>query len=397
MNYIAQLQDRKRVLLISARNSLENHPGKHWTAAHQREYDATIAEVERIESKLRTAENDEFTAEQLIQFEETRVRDETLAPLFRKYLRQGFEQFTDDQRRTYRNTMSTTTGSQGGFTVPSQTAKVFADVLKDFSSMRRNAEVFQTDTGDATWGYPTSDGTSEVGEFLAENAAASSQDPSFASASLQTFKVSSKIITAPIELVMDSNLDFENYIMTRVAARIGRISNTKFTVGSGTNEPTGFTTVASVGKVGTTGETTTIIHDDVIDLIHSVDPGYRQYKTGAVFMGSDAIFKVLRKLKDTTNQRPIYLPAGGDTPESVMGYSFQVNNDVAVPAANAKSLFFGNFFLGYKIRDSLEVTLFRMEDSAYAKLGQVAYLAFARTGGNCVDGASIKYFQQSAT
>jgi HK97 family phage major capsid protein len=35
-------------------------------------------------------------------------------------------------------------------------------------------------------------------------------------------------------------------------------------------------TIADSGKVGTTGQTLTVIYDDLIDLVHSVDPAYRE-------------------------------------------------------------------------------------------------------------------------
>ena len=46
----------------------------------------------------------------------------------------------------------------------------------------------------------------------------------------------------------------------------------------------------------------------------------------------------------------------------------------------------------------MQFTLFRFTDSAYSKLGQVGFLAWARSGGNYVDvGNSLKYYQNSAT
>ena len=69
---------------------------------------------------------------------------------------------------------------------------------------------------------------------------------------------------------------------------------------------------------------------------------------------------------------------------------------MAVPAANAKSLAFGNY-KRYMIRDAMELTMFRFDDSAYMKLGQVGFLAWARTGGNLLDVNSVKLYQHSAT
>ena len=73
-----------------------------------------------------------------------------------------------------------------------------------------------------------------------------------------------------------------------------------------------------------------------------------------------------------------------------------INNDLDAPAANAKSMAFGNFSR-YLIRDAMDITFFRFDDSAYAKLGQVGFLAWARTGGNLLDANSVKVYQHSAT
>jgi len=46
----------------------------------------------------------------------------------------------------------------------------------------------------------------------------------------------------------------------------------------------------------------------------------------------------------------------------------------------------------------MNAELFRFTDSAYAKLGQVAYLAWMRSGGNLLDvGGSIKYYINAAS
>jgi hypothetical protein len=46
----------------------------------------------------------------------------------------------------------------------------------------------------------------------------------------------------------------------------------------------------------------------------------------------------------------------------------------------------------------MEVTLFRFDDSAYTKRGQVGFLAWARGDGKTISaGQPIKYFQHSAS
>ena len=399
MNNIQKLSEAKNEYGRMARNLIDQNPGKMWTAGHQAQYDDYVASAERLGDQITALERarDGYADANVQDAIDTAYRERRAPrdPLMDTFLRQGMNGFSDEQQLAIRNTMSTTTGSQGGFTVPSEVATRFSDILKDYSAVRATAEVITMKTG-SVFGWPISDGSAEVGERLAENATATASDPSFSSASLQTWKYSSKIFTVPVELLQDSNLDLEGYILNRAAARIGRIQNTDFTLGTSGGQPTGFSAAASTGKVGLTGQTTSIIYDDLVDLIGSVDPAYRK-KPGTCFMLSDAAWKIIRKLKDTTNARPLFLPADGIQPETLMGYPVQVNPDCAVMAANARSVFFGNWNVGYKVLDSLQVSLLRLTDSVYAKLGQVGFLAFARSGGNLVDSTAVKAYLNSAT
>ena len=172
--------------------------------------------------------------------------------------------------------------------------------------------------------------------------------------------------------------------------------------------PMGLITAATVGKVGTTGQTLTIIYDDLVDLIDSIDAAYLDVPpnlgTGDVsepgFMCSQAMRRVIRKIKDTSG-RPIWTPSydegmSAKTPDRLLGYPVYLNNDIAAPGVSAKSLAFGNLHQ-YLIRDAMDITMFRFDDSAYAKLGQVGFLAWARTGGNLLDSKAVALYQHSAT
>jgi hypothetical protein len=214
-----------------------------------------------------------------------------------------------------------------------------------------------------TINYPTSDGTSETGELLAQNATAAALDLSFGVKAIGAYKYSSKSVAVPIELLQDSAVDIEAFVTKRLVTRLGRITNTHFTTGTGSGQPNGIVTAAGSGKVGTTGQTLTVIYDDLIDLQHSVDPAYRQ-PGNCRFMMNDASVKVIRKIKDTTN-RPIFVPGydndvpgkPGGVPDTLLGDPIQVNQDVAVMAANAKSILYGDFSF-YTIRDALDMQMY---------------------------------------
>ena len=404
---IQAMREKRGVLAKDVRDLMDKHPADKpgaWGDEQQKVYDEKVGEIERLDAAIsREQKLLDLSAEKA--FKEAGGREleppkkTASAALFDKWMRGGDKALSAEEwGQIVRNTMSTTTGSEGGYTVESEIAATVIEAMKQFGGMRRVADVFSTAKGNPL-SYPTSDGTAEEGELLAENAPATDADPNFGTKSLNTFKFSSKVITVPIELLQDSVVDVEAMVRNRIAQRIGRITNKKFTIGTGTAEPNGVVTASTVGKTGTTGQTTTVIFDDLVDLIHSVDPAYRELGR-CRFMMHDSSLKVVRKLKDNQG-RPIFIPGwdglGRSMPDEILGYPVQINQDVAVMAANAKSILFGDFFF-YKIRDALEITFHRFTDSAYAKKGQVGFLAWHRAGGNYVDvGGGVKHYANSAT
>lgn len=300
-----------------------------------------------------------------------------------------------------RNAMSTTTTTEGGYTVATEYQKSVETLMKAFGGMRNVATRIQTGSG-ATMNFPTSDPTAEVGEIVGQNAAAAGLDTTFGNIALDTYKYSSKKIALPFELIQDSFIDIESYVQAILAMRLGRIQNTHFTTGDGSAKPYGLVTGASSGKVGTTGQTATVIYDDLVDLEHSVDPAYRN-QAGVGYMMNDASVKVLRKIKDGQS-RPIFVPGyeansviEGGAPDRLMGRPIYINQDIATMAANAKSILFGQFSK-YIIRDVMDLTLFRMTDSAFTLNGQVGFVAFMRSGGRLIDaGGGVRYYANSAT
>src|SRR5690606_17105231 len=107
----------------------------------------------------------------------------------------------------------------------------------------------------------------------------------------------------------------------------------------------------------------------------------------------------IRKIKDD-NGRPVFVPSddAGITKGqagTLLGYPIVINNNMAEMAASAKAILFGDF-KKYTVRDAMGLTLFRFTDSAYAKKGQVGFLAWMRSGGNLLDTGAVKYFQNPA-
>lgn len=400
---IQTMRERRNGLAIEARKLLDDTKDKTWTADNQLKYDNLTGEITDLDARItREQKLLDLAAEEKHAHREPadKKREATTddIQMFDFWMRRGEKGMSAEQAAKFYATLSTGVGSEGAYTVPSEVSSSLIDALKDFGGMRRAATIIQTAQGNPL-SYPTSDGTAEVGELLAENAAAAAADPVFGTAALTAYKYSSKVIAVPIELLQDSAVDIQAFVSKRIVERVGRITNQHFTTGTGSGQPNGIVTGSGAGKVGTTGQTTTVIYDDLVDLVEAVDVAY-ELAGDCRFMFGQAMRKVIRKLKDTAG-RPIWTPGyefgiSAGVPDLLLGKECVVNNDMPTPAANAKSIVYGDLSK-YIVRDVMALSLMRFDDSAYASKGQVGFLAFMRSGGNLVDVAAVKHYQHSAT
>lgn len=361
-----------------------------WSPAQRNAYDALLSDAERAEEQIQSVSRMAAHV-RASQFE-----------AFDLFARKSLNQMTPAELGRVQNAMSTGTSTEGGYSVGATVSAELASLLKGYGFMRQVASQITTEKGGAMT-YPTSDGTAESGEQLDENAAATSADPTFGMAGLNTYRFGSKLVTVPVELLQDSSVDIVEFLIRRFRDRIGRIQNLRFTTGTGGSQPTGLVTAVTVGKTGTTGQTTTVIYADLADLVDSVDDahlgmpsaGTDGQQAGTGWMLSQTARKVVRKLSDTAG-RPIWLPSYAGKPAQLLDYPAWINNDMAAPAASAKSIVFGNLS-AYMIRDALGLRVLRLDDSAFALKGQVGFLAFARAGGNLLDANAVKAYQHPAS
>lgn len=397
----------KRAAKAKALSDLVNKT--EWNAAaDQPIYDAGMSEIDEIDAQIkRISDTNEMVAREalnnsVIDASERAGRDQNSAgaAVYAKWLRGGDKALNEEDWAVVRNTMSTTTPTEGGYTVATDVATSVLEALKAYGGMRAVAEVLQTASGNPM-SFPTSDGTLEEGEIVPENAQASDGDVSFGSIGLPVYKYSSKVVTVPFELLQDSSVDIEGFVRGRLVMRLGRVTNRHFTIGTNVNQPNGIMVAAPVGVVGANGASlvTAVDYNSLVDLQHSVDPAYRDGGNCRFMMNDDSV-RIIRKIKDSQG-RPIFVPGyetgtPGGAPDRLLGDPIQVNQSVASMAASAKSIAYGDF-RHYKIRDVMAVQMFRFSDSVYTKKGQVGFLAWMRAGGNLTDiGGAVKTFVNAA-
>lgn len=321
---------------------------------------------------------------------------------FGDFIRHGLSGLEAEQRQVLRTgfvdgkelrAQGVATNTAGGYFVPTEFRRKIVETMKDYGAVRDVAEVITTESG-ATLPWPTNDDTANKGAILAENTQVTEQDVTLGQADLGAYMYTSKLVRVSLQLLQDSAFDMDTWLARKLGERLGRITNEHYTTGTGTAQPDGIQTNATVGKTGAGGQTTTVTYDDLIDLIHSVNPAYRR-SGRARFMLSDLSIGSVRKLKDSTN-RPLWEPSLQiGAPDSLLGYAIEPNDDMPAMAANAKSILFGDFFAGYVIRDVLGIQMLRLEER-YADFLQVGFLAFLRTDGTQQDASAYKAYRNAA-
>lgn len=290
-----------------------------------------------------------------------------------------------------------TNGSAGGYTIAQGFSGVLEKALKDYSGVRGACGQITTDTG-ATLPYPTEDDTGNTGARLDEGAEALFADDNFGVVNFGAFKYTSKGVLISNELLQDSEFDLAAHIEEQIGIRIGRAQGPDFTTGTGTGQPQGIVTAATLGITAASG--TAFTADELTRLAFSIDPAYRNDPSFGYMMHDTAVAYALL-LKDGQG-RPLLRDSyrDGITIPLLNGFPVHTNQFMdpcsgvgGVPVTAKKHVLCGAFEK-FKVRDVGTVRVRRL-DERYAEKDQVGFLGFARADSRCVNSAAIKYLQQA--
>lgn len=328
------------------------------------------------------------------------IRGESkMEPEFRKVLESGPKiEFTAEEKRdifTELRALSVGTDALGGYTVPTEMlAQIELAKLKYGGIFKSRAFVLETMNGREIE-LPTGNDTDNTGQLLAEAAAdAVDEDPAFGQKVLNAYMFSSKIVKISIELIQDSIIQMEKIIGDMLGERIGRAQSNYFTTGTGSSQPNGIVTASILGKTGAGGQTTTITAADLIDLKHSVDVAYRE---SAEYMMHDSTLKAIKLLVDD-NSRPLWSSGlAAREPATIDGDPYVINNSMAVMAASAKSMLYGDMSK-FWIRNVKGIELFRFSE-LYMVNRQIGLVAFQRADSEALNAGTnpIKHYINAAS
>lgn len=228
--------------------------------------------------------------------------------------------------------------------------------------------------------------------WTAENAPKTTTTASWNQVTL-TARKAAAIIYASDELIEDSTeIDVVREIIAMFAQAIGDAEDFAILRGNGTTQPTGLETARAAGTIASTAVGVNLDHDDIIDLVYSLRP---QYRNGASFLAHPNSIRFLRKLKDSQNR---YLWADNNNlvdrafSGTLQGYPVYEFYDLPTSVT-----FFGNWKLAYWMGDRKQMSVKISNDTSQAFTNdETAIRVVMRIAGNVVLGEAAKAITHAA-
>jgi len=285
-------------------------------------------------------------------------------------------------------------GTAGGYTIPTELSDQMVRSMKMWGPMYDDdiCTVVTTVGGNPII-LPTVDDTSVTAEQHIEGTPLTDdggKDVTFGKKQLEAYAYDTEFVRFSFELAADSVFNMEQLLGSLLGERLGRIANLQLTTGDGTGDPDGIVTASTLGK--TTASATGVAYDEIIDLVHSVDPAYRG-SPKARFMFNDLTLGALRKLKDGDGR---YIWTAGDVqngvPGTILGYRYSVNQAMDSIAASKKSILFGDFGK-YFVRKVGAPVIGVLRERFWPDLGIAGLI---RLDGELGDSAAVKHLIQHA-
>jgi len=299
---------------------------------------------------------------------------------FNQFIRVGKNGLTSD----FVGALQVGTDAEGGFLTPEEFETQLIQTMEPLSVMRQIANVIRTGSDR---NIPVESSRSSA-TWTAEEAAYTESDPVFARQTLGAHKLG-VIVKVSEELLQDAFFNVESYMAGNFARAFAEAEETAYFTGNGSGKPTGVTTQASAGV--TAAGTAAVTSDELIDLFHSLKPGYR---TSAVWTMNDSTAKLIRKLKDSDGQY-IWQPGlQAGQPDSILARPVRISDGMPAAATSAVSILFGDFS-HYTIADRAGVAMQRLNE-LYAANGQIGFKAHKRTEGKLLLAESVKKLTQAA-
>jgi len=417
MAEVKDLREKMAKLATEARakmSEVSDKTDEARAAEVEREFDAMMAEHDRLagvaermqkaEAALRSAQDIDVSRRPVAEARQAPAVDEGFKVDYRQAFytmiaNGGLDGLDSEVRNVLRGaevraqTAGTTTA--GGYTVPTELASFIEKAMIATGPMYDSSlfTVINT-TGGNTFNIPTVDDTSVSAVAHTEGGTVTDDggaDVTFGQKTLGAYAFNTEWVRWSTELANDSILNVESLLGELPGERLGRIANSKLTTGSGSSDVEGIVTNSAAGK--TAAAVAAVTADEIIDLLHSVDPAYRSSPSTAIMM-NDSTLAAVRKLKDGNGN---YLWQMGNyqagVPQNILGYNVVVNQAMDSLAAAKKVMLFGDMSKFY-VRKVGGPSLFVARERFAPDYGILGYIRF---DGVLTNTAAIKHLITAAS
>ena len=372
--------------------------GRSLNSEEQSKFDAMEADARSIKTQIDTLERTAEMKKELAANAEVReaAPKATRKGAFEKYLRNGMGSLSANERSIMSELRGTSTqiagtDSLGGFLVPQDFSNELDMATLFTGEVERLAKKLNT-AGGALLDYPTINDTATDAGLTSEAAAVTVQDMTFANAQLSAYNYASQVRVS-MQLLQDNAFDLNAFLAEAMGERIARATNAAFTTGTGSSQPQGIITGATLGN--TAASATAIVADDILDLIHSIDPSYRNKPTFGL-MANDSVISVIRSLGiGSSNDFPIFIPSmTAGEPDKLFGFNLYYNNDMESSIATGNKTLLAADFSKFVVRSAGGVQMVRLNERYMDEL-EVGFVSYARKDAKVLDSRAVKYLAQA--
>lgn len=310
----------------------------------------------------------------------------------RQALRAGYREIPVEERA------QTTTNTAGGHTIPQELLPEIVRTMSAFGPMYDpgvTREITTASGGVLT--IPTVNDTTVTAEAHTEGTTLTDdggKDVTFGVKQLDAFAYNTEWLRVSKELDDDSVFAMQALLADLLGERLGRIANSKLTVGTGSSQPNGIVTASGAGTAA--ASTSAVTADELFTFQHEIDAAYRTAPSVA-WMFHDSTLAAIRKLKDGQNN---YLFQMGDirvnAPGTLLGSPYVVNNDMAElgDGASSKVILYGDMSK-YVVRKVGAPLIGAIQDKDFwPGFGIAGYIRF---DGELLDTAAVKHLPLAAS
>jgi HK97 family phage major capsid protein len=424
---------------------VKRHPGETFSEEEKSKLDKMTADIDEIDAEVRSfveretreREHAELREAQHRVFGENRTerKEQTEEQEFRAWLRgepetvsrhvyvdesgstkRGFTIRAEDIARAAREremlrqgasadeirTLLWDTGSMAS-AVPTTMARDLWRIMEAQVSMFRAPTTRFNTAGGGNMDFPKEASVGAGTQVIAQGTAIGGTDPGFDKITLGAFKYG-QLAAVASEVIQDAVFPVVPYVTSRVGTNVARLIDADLVVGTGSGEPLGIMASGGTGIGGTVATGGTLIdptYEKLIDLVYSVNDGYRS-SGNAGWLLRDSTAGTLRKLRagnGGTEGEPLWTPSltagipGQGQPDQLLGFPVFIDANVASLASNARIVGFGDFS-AYYIRTVGDFVFERSDDYGF-NTDLVYFRGKWRVDGDLIDNLAWNILKRS--